>query len=113
MYSGGYAGKILRINLSNVMKVTLHTILGLKQIIGQRLTEIDLPQGSTVDDFLTYLKVRWGDKLSIYLLDPDSGAVLPYVRIMVNGQTIQFLEGMETPLKEGDEVLILPPVSGG
>jgi molybdopterin synthase sulfur carrier subunit len=87
--------------------------LGLKQIIGQRLTEIDLPHGSTVEDFLTYLKERWGDQLSACLFDPDSGAVLPYVRIMVNGQTIQHLEGMETPLKEGDEVLILPPASGG
>ena len=95
------------------MKVTLHTILGLKDVIGQRLTEVDLPQGSTVEDFLTYLRERWGDKLSTRLFDPDSGAVLPYVRIMVNGQTIDYLEGMETPLKEGDEVLILPPVSGG
>jgi molybdopterin synthase sulfur carrier subunit len=95
------------------MKITLHTILGLKQVIGQRLTEIDLPQGSTVEDFLTYMRERWGDKLSTHLLDPDGGAVLPHVRIMVNGQTIHFLEGMQTPLKEGDEVLILPLVSGG
>lgn len=96
-----------------MIKITLHTILGLKEVVGQRLTEIDLPHGSTVEDFLTYMKERWGDKLSARLFDPDSGAVLPYVRIMVNGQTIQLLEGMETPLKEGDEVLILPPVSGG
>jgi MoaD family protein len=96
-----------------VIKITLHTILELKQVVGQRLTEIDLPDGSTVEDFLTYMKDRWGDKLSTHLFDPDSGAVLPYVRIMVNGQTIQFLEGIETPLVEGDEVLILPPVSGG
>ena len=96
-----------------MIKITLHTILGLKQVTGQRLTEIDLPQGSTVEDFLTYMKERWGDRLSTRLFDPDSGAVLPYVRIMVNGQTIQFLEGMNTQLKEGDEVLILPPVSGG
>ena len=95
------------------MKITLHTILGIKEVIGQRLSEIDLPPGSTVEDFLTYMKERWGDKLSARLFDPDSGAVLPYVRIMVNGQTIQLLEGMQTPLKEGDEVLILPPVSGG
>jgi MoaD family protein len=95
------------------MKITLHTILGLKQVVGQRLTEIDLPQGSTVEDFLTYMRERWGDKLSTHLFDPYSGAVLPRVRIMVNGQTIHFLEGMETPLKEGDEVLILPLVSGG
>ena len=96
-----------------MMKITLHTIFGIKDVIGQRLTEIELPPGSTVGDFLTYIKERWGDELANRLFDPDGGAVLPYVRIMVNGQTIEFLEGMETPLKEGDEVLILPPASGG
>lgn len=95
------------------MKITLHTILGLKEVIGQRLTEVDLPHGSTVEDLLTTMKERSGERLAGRLFDPDSGAVLPYVRIMINGQTIQFLEGMETPLEEGDEVLILPPVSGG
>ena len=94
-------------------KITLHTILDLKDVVGQRLTEIDLPDGSTVEDFLAYMSERWGDKLSGRLFEPEGGAVLPYVRIMVNGQTIQFLEGTETPLVEGDEVLILPPVSGG
>ena len=94
-------------------KITLHTILGLKHAIGQRLTEIDLPHGSTVEDLLTYMKERWGDKLSSQLFDSDSDTILPYIRIMVNGQTIQFLEGLETLLSEGDEVLILPLVSGG
>ena len=32
---------------------------------------------------------------------------------VVNGQTIHFLKGMETLLKEGDEVLFLPMISGG
>jgi molybdopterin synthase sulfur carrier subunit len=96
-----------------VTKITLHTILDLKEVVGQRLTEIDLPDGSTVEGFLTYMAERWRGELSGRLFEPDGGAVLPYVRIMVNGQTIQFLEGMETPLVEGDEVLILPPVSGG
>ena len=95
------------------MKVTLHTILGIKDVIGQRLTEIELSSGSTVDDFLTYMKERWGDELSTRLFHPNSVEVLPYVRVMVNGQTIEFLEGRETPLKDGDEILILPPVSGG
>lgn len=95
------------------MKVTLHTILGLKQIVGQRVTEIDIPDASTIEDLMTYLVDRWGDELSTRLLDPDSRAVLPYVRIMVNGQAIQFLDGLGTQLQDGDEVLILPPVSGG
>ena len=95
------------------MKVTLHTILGIKDVIGQRLTVIELPHGSTIESFLTYMRERWGDGLSTRLFHPDSGAVLPYVRIMVNGQTIEFLQGMETVLKDGDEILILPPASGG
>jgi len=95
------------------MKVTLHTILGIKDVVGQRLTEIELPNGSTVEDFLKYLRERWGDELSVRIFHPKGVRLLPYVRVMVNGQTIEFLDGMETQLKEGDEVLILPPVSGG
>jgi molybdopterin converting factor small subunit len=32
---------------------------------------------------------------------------------MVNGQTIQFLHGMEKVLEDGDEVLLLPFAAGG
>ena len=95
------------------MKVMLHTILGIKDVVGQRLTEIEIPEGSTIEGFLWYVRERWGEELSARLFHPDSVEVLPYVRIMVNGQSINFLEGMETPLKESDEVLILPPASGG
>ncbi len=95
------------------MKITLHTILGIKEVVGQRLIELDLAQGTTVEILIRYMKDKWGDKLSGRLFDPDSGAVLAYVRIMVNGQAIDYLQGMATLLKEGDEVLILPPVSGG
>ena len=95
------------------MKVTLHTILGIKDVIGQRLTEIELPDGSTIEGCLIYKRKRWGDALSSHLFHPETGAVLPYVQIMINGQKINFLKGMETYLKDGDEVLILPPASGG
>jgi sulfur-carrier protein len=95
------------------MRITLHTILGIREAIGQKLTEIEIPPGSTVEDFISCMKVRWGEKLSPHFIHPDSGTVVSYVRIMVNGQMIQFLQGMKTPLNEGDEVLIIPPASGG
>ena len=95
------------------MKVTLHTILGIKDVVGQRRTEIELLVGSTIEDFLWHVRERWGEELAARLFHPDSVVVLPYVRVMVNGQTIEFLDGMETLLKDGDEVLILPPASGG
>ena len=95
------------------MKITLHTILGIKQAIGHRTIEIDFPKESTIEDFLAYMKERWGDTLYPHLFDPESDTVHPHVRIMVNGQTIQYLQGMNTPLKDGDEVLIIPLASGG
>jgi molybdopterin synthase sulfur carrier subunit len=97
----------------NTMKITLHTILGIKQAIGQRLTEIELPPDSTVGDFISYMKVRWGEELNRHFFDPDTGTVVSYVRIMVNGRMIEFLEGMATTLHEGDEIVIIPPASGG
>jgi sulfur-carrier protein len=95
------------------MKITIHTVLGIKQVIGQKITEIDLPRESSVGDCIAFMIKRWGDSLSSHLIDPNNGAVLPYVRIMVNGQTIEYLQGMKTLLKEGDEILLLPPASGG
>jgi sulfur-carrier protein len=95
------------------MTITLHTILGIKQAIGHGTIEIDLPQESTIENFLAYMKEKWGDKLNPHLFNPENDTVYPYVRIMVNGQTIQYLQGMKTVLKEGDEVLILPLASGG
>jgi molybdopterin converting factor small subunit len=55
----------------------------------------------------------YGDELASHLFQPKSTTPLPYLRLMVNGQDIAFLDGMNTLLKEGDEILILPPVSGG
>jgi|MudIll2142460700_1097286.scaffolds.fasta_scaffold2509618_2 molybdopterin converting factor small subunit len=61
----------------------------------------------------------FGERLSsvIYGSDEQGGQaakhVFPSVRIMVNGQDIEFLRGMATLLQEGDTVLILPMVAGG
>jgi sulfur-carrier protein len=95
------------------MKITIHTILGIKQALGQRLIEADLPQDSTVEDLLAYMKQRWGEKLDSRLFHPDNGQVLDHLQIMVNGQAIRFLKGRDTLLKENDEVFIMPLVSGG
>jgi len=95
------------------MKITLHTILGIKRAIGHETIEIEFPHESTVENFLAYMKERWGGKLYPHLFNPENDMVYPHVRIMVNGQTIQYLQGMKTVLKEGDEILILPLVSGG
>jgi len=41
------------------------------------------------------------------------GQVRVHVNLFVNGAHIRELDGLDTALKDGDEVVILPAVSGG
>lgn len=96
-----------------VIKVQIHTILGLKEILGQRVVELSIPQGSTLRVLLGVMVERWGARLSSYVADAEDGRQHPRIRILVNGQDIGFLHGMDTELQDGDAVLMLPLVSGG
>jgi sulfur-carrier protein len=96
-----------------MITVKVWTILALKAILGSGEIEVPFPEGSTLGQLIATLVDRWGDELASYLYEPNSKSLRPYIRLMVNGRDIAFLEKMETVLRNGDDVLILPPVSGG
>jgi molybdopterin synthase sulfur carrier subunit len=43
----------------------------------------------------------------------EAGEIRRFVNIYVNGEDVRFLQGLTTPLKDGDEVSIVPAVAGG
>ena len=43
----------------------------------------------------------------------ETGAVRKHVNLFVNSDSIRGLDGLDTALAEGDELIILPAVSGG
>ena len=43
----------------------------------------------------------------------DDGALRRFINIYVNDEDIRFLNGAETPLKDGDQVSIVPAIAGG
>jgi sulfur-carrier protein len=43
----------------------------------------------------------------------DSGAVRKFVNIFANDEDIRFLKNLDTPVKETDEVSIVPAIAGG
>ena len=43
----------------------------------------------------------------------DDGSVRRFINIYVRGEDIRFGQGMETALKDGDDVSIVPAASGG
>jgi molybdopterin synthase sulfur carrier subunit len=47
------------------------------------------------------------------LVRNDLGEVHDHVNIYVNNEGIEALQGLATPLKDGDEVSIIPALAGG
>ncbi len=43
----------------------------------------------------------------------DSGAVRRFVNVFVADEDIRFLDNLDTPVKESDEVSIVPAIAGG
>ena len=43
----------------------------------------------------------------------EDGTLRRFVNVYVSGEDIRFQQGLETAIKEGDEVTILPAVAGG
>lgn len=43
----------------------------------------------------------------------DKGDLRRFVNFYVNSEDIRFLDGTKTPLKDGDEVSIIPAIAGG
>jgi molybdopterin synthase sulfur carrier subunit len=43
----------------------------------------------------------------------DNGEVRRFVNVYVNEEDIRFLQNQNTPLKDGDEISIIPAIAGG
>lgn len=43
----------------------------------------------------------------------ESGAVRRFVNVFVADEDIRFLEELDTPVKDGDEISIIPAIAGG
>ena len=46
-------------------------------------------------------------------LTDDKGEVRRFVNVYVNEEDIRFLQNQQTPLKDGDEISIIPAIAGG
>lgn len=67
--------------------------------------------GATIGEVLQSLEQNHpGIKARIF---DDNGQVRRFVNIFANDEDIRFLQNLETPVKEDDEVSIVPAIAGG
>mgnify|MGYP001057388432 CR=1 FL=1 len=92
------------------MKINIRVFGDLVSTLGRRQT-VELDEGATILSLTNRLAEKAGLKRQDYLgnhkVNGDELAVL------VNGRNIRLLNGLETILHEGDEVVFLPPAAGG
>ena len=67
-------------------------------------------EGASVGEVLDALYGQFGELKSRIA---DENGLRRFVNVYVGGEDIRFLQGVDTPVKDGDEVTILPAVAGG
>ena len=66
--------------------------------------------GATLDELLNNLNAAHGG-LRDRLVDGEK--LRRFVNVYLNDEDVRFLAGLETPVKDGDTVTVLPAVAGG
>lgn len=67
----------------------------------------------TALSLLTLLSEKHGKALQVHLLTPEGTALHPDLIFLVDGRNVDFLQGADTPLKEGNVVSLFPRIAGG
>jgi len=68
-------------------------------------------EGSSVQEVFDALSTQYPE-LKMHLYD-DQGKVRSFINVYVNDEDIRYGEKMNTPLKDGDEIQIIPSIAGG
>ena len=73
--------------------------------------ELVTVEAATIGDAISELQTKYPG-IKERLVD-DNGEVRRFVNIYVNEEDIRFLQNKETPIKDGNEVSIIPAIAGG
>lgn len=90
------------------MSVKVRIPTPLQKLTGQGEVQI---QAANVKELITALEKNYPG-IQDRICD-ESGKVRRFVNVYLNEEDIRFLKQEETPLKDGDEVSIVPAIAGG
>jgi molybdopterin synthase sulfur carrier subunit len=91
------------------LSVTVRIPGPLRKVTGDR--ETVTADGGRLVEVISHLDKEYPG-LKERLCD-EAGEIRRFINLYVNGEDVRFLSGLETPVKAGDEVSIVPAVAGG
>ena len=97
------------------MEVKVRFFTTLREIVGKREEPLAFSDGErvTVDLVLKTLSAKYGKSFIDYVFEATTGQPKNFLQFLINGTSTSTLKRLETELKDGAVLAILPPVGGG
>ncbi|MEM1536275.1 MAG: MoaD/ThiS family protein [Candidatus Bathyarchaeia archaeon] len=92
--------------------ITVRFVGSLRNITGKSRVTLKLDGEKTLKEIMEILVKKFPETERV-LIDPELEDPRPNTLIIVNGIEISVLNGLETILKDGDEVVFVPVSHGG
>jgi molybdopterin synthase sulfur carrier subunit len=97
------------------VNIKVRFFTNLREIVGKREETLIFAGDKTVtvDLVLKTLTEKYGKRFSDYVYIGGTGQPKGFLQFLINGNSATTLKGLQTELKDGDVLAILPPVGGG
>lgn len=95
-----------------MIKIQVRSVLNIAKTLSGRNILVDMPEQSTLYDLLCELTNLYGQEFHNSVCNED-GYSDSKVSVQINGVNAAVIGGVTALLESGDDVLIMPVISGG
>jgi molybdopterin converting factor small subunit len=95
------------------MQVNVHYISLVKSDTNTSQDEFTLPNGTVLSELLDKIAADYGKPFTQEVYDPLKKEMKASFVVMVNGALMDQLQGIKTPLKDRDSVILMSLMTGG
>ena len=95
------------------MQVNVHYISLVKSYTNKSREEITLNEGASIEQLLNQIANIYGKQFKEEVYDPEKKEMKSTFVAMINGVLIDQLKGTSTPLKNGDNIILMALMTGG
>jgi molybdopterin synthase sulfur carrier subunit len=97
-------------------RVRLEIMPWLSHVLGAQdshlVLEEEVEEGETVGELLARIAARH-QRFGELVLDAETGRLTGHVSLTFNGRLLELLDGLQTKMRDGDTIVLLPAFAGG
>ena len=90
---------------------TIRLFATVRELAGAKSIAVPCEDGCTVRELINAIHTV-NPLIAAQLLD-DQGALSNVIHIYVRGRNVEYLQGLDSVIDAGDDVLLVPPMAGG